>query len=378
MKTARSAKHQNQGQGALMAKTITILSPLIIKTLKGQDESSFESVMLTQIDKLKECVSHAQNIINLPDDLPESLLLTEALSNFLADAGEHLIDEDAIGSILDAAGEFAESMPDIPCEEESLSLMVKTALFVPVIRLNEKFSCLGVDDQVIKGEIRKITDTAISICATLAFQWSKKSGVDHSRERLFVSVLPSALQLCEQAWAELFCESAPENRRSANPDSTQPLPFLHASIDMCDMGWKDSEAGVDGVCRQIEARMNNVIDRSKPQLWSPAINERIVQAMYDCLESISARAWDQACKRIAGEMEEMSEEQLASFADGEGSQPLRIERFDEEFDKIISQGWSIDLPEIDSLELASKARRKLVFLWGISDAACQTRLVSRL
>jgi hypothetical protein len=95
-------------------------------------------------------------------------------------------------------------------------------------------------------------------------------------------------------------------------------------------------------------------------------------------EKYAIDAWATAADRITAEINEMTPEQLKSFSLGEGSRPMSYERYEAEFSRYVEGGVWLDWNKIEADEITNLARKKIVFLWGISDAACQTKLVTKL
>lgn len=366
-----------QSHARAMAHSIRILSPLVIAAGQSGCED-LEQRLLEDMEKLRHITDETQSTINIPDDDPHINDLTEALSHLLSKIDQKPIADEDIAIILDAACEMAESLPDIPDTQESLPLMVKSALFVPIVKLSFSLSGLEMSGGSIREEIRTITESAISLASTLAFHWSKKSNVDEAREQLFVTVLPAALTLTEQAWFEVASKHFASRDWSPAQSAKQNYPALERALQDYDMGWSEVPGGINSVLDRIASRLDAAVGWRAPSSWPAGFRGSIAGALAEQLETRAIASWQIAGERLATEVEAMNEQEVEAFASAEGAEPMRIERFDEVFRELLESSPLLDTPVLDPAEIVRIARQKLAFLWGISDAACQTRMVSKL
>lgn len=380
-------KASNQSAGSLepsrplvpgIASAIRILCPLVhdidARGLEGEDISE---ALSEGVERLQEMIARAQQISGLENGDPQINELAQSLAPLALVGDDSFWDELRIDSVLELAKDFSEQLSETTGPQKTLSLQVKGALFSPAVSLCEEMACLGLSDDRCHDEVRTITETAIQLASTLAFQWSKKSGIDDAREELFISTLCAAMTLSRQAWLECFEESLPRRDWRAEHSHEQNYPGLYSAMDALDMAWSQKDGGIneifDPICDRLNEGIWSRVDRSLP----PTLKARLSGALCSAFEERAIEAWEAAADRLQEEVDGMSDDELEAFSLAEGSEPMRLERFDRELSRKSGAEILPGSPELSSEEVLRRARKKLAFLWGISDAASQTRLVTR-
>lgn len=367
----------NESAAIAFARSMRILTPLVCDAVRdAEDAADVEARLMVSVERLRRASDAAREAIELPDDDPASNELIAALAHLVSSHEDENIDHAAIAGVISAALEMMDTLPDAPEIEDSLGLAVKSALFAPVVRLSHSLEGLGLPDDAVRAEVRVITECAVQLSATLAFQWAKKSGVDDAREKLFITVLPATLALTEQAWLESAQSVLPDHRWDPALAPALRYPLLLAAIRKLDMGWAESAAGLDALMERLANRLDAGVAWRMRNHWPATFRDRIAAALASTLEARAITAWGNAADALTAEVDAMDDETFAAFADGEGAEPMRLERFDRSF-QIASEGSpTLEPPTINAEDVIRRARKKLAFLWGVSDAACQTRLVT--
>ncbi len=369
---------ENESAANAFARAVRILTPLVVDAVRDAEEASdVESRLMVSVERLRRASDSAREAIELPDDNPAGNELTAALAHLVAIHGDENIDQAAIAAVISAALEMMDTLPDAPEIEDSLGLAVKSALFAPVVRLSHSLESLGLPDDAVRAEVRVIAECAVQLSATLAFQWAKKSGVDDAREKLFITVLPATLSLTEQAWLESAQENLPEHPWDPALAPARRYPNLLAAIRELDMGWVESESGLEALMERLANRLDAGVAWRMRDHWPAGFRDRMAASLASTLEARAITAWSSAADALTAEVEAMDEETFARFAEGEGAEPMRLERFDRAFQLESEGSPTLEPPTVNPEDVIRRARKKLAFLWGVSDAACQTRLVSK-
>lgn len=358
------------------ARSLAIITPIVLSLMDEEDgDTSFvETALIDRLEQLESWWAKVCDELQVSQQGEVAAALLPELSEMLCHRN---IESTAgcVSAIAQSVTGLTDKLPEPVENVNEISRLVKAAMFTGAVRLSRMFNQFCDDGYYIHEQIRVICNASIANAATLAFHWSKKSGCDQDREGLFVEVLPNTLNVCEQIWLKLASEKISSNNVFSSNENAGQLTVLKQVLANNDMGWADTPSGVSMVYRRICDDIDAVLYESLPQGLPQRMNTALREKMLALYEHAAIDAWSEAATRLEREISDMSPEQINEFAQGEGSEPMKYDRFSSIFEQKSAMITPDFTPEISQEELTVQARKKLVFLWGVSDAASQTQTV---
>lgn len=249
-------------------------------------------------------------------------------------------------------------------------LSVKLSLFTATLRYYDEIDglwCAHSKNEVML-ELQRI---AINLAKEVAFSWSKRSQVS-DREGLFSNALPHCLRIAQMSYVDIaigLLGGEAYNSISPTPD----LPLFYEMCDEQDMGYVDEsmEDLRNKVSRMAASYISGIktpkISQGDLLIWKNALLEEVDKAF--------SHAWDEASSDLIDELEEMEERSKEEYDEYlENNDTMDFSRFEViALERLTTLDRPGRLVRIDFLDVMTKSKKHLAWMWGVSDSLIAAR-----
>lgn len=255
-------------------------------------------------------------------------------------------------------------------------LNIKLGLFDSTCNLN-RVASLFKFDQTEREIYNHFLATTTEMARDLAFNWSKRANIE-DKETLFELCIPKCGSIYIQAWLDNAIDTLGGNKGQITEDDFwRHFPVLDTVLEEMDMGYKDHEKYnfiwlKKRISKNIISRVQALSLSGLPTL--PGQSSGLLNGIIREYVVLASTAWNEASNNYIAKCESMTPDEMDVFATTEGLEPMKLDLYFEALD-IQIESWK-GIGEHKSLsfdKIKANARKRLSFLWGISDAICKIK-----